>query len=161
MATEQQEHARTQRALDKITKWGRDPVAASGENITFSIARQGASDPADACLAGGDCTPFTASGHRGTLKGQPPGFTGEPFAYFLDFTGSAVSVTSVSCQFTFDLNRARATRQGPFPNLSSTLKFAVEFFKEFEGGGGRNIVFTSDSASDKEGYVLTVQLVGA
>ena len=105
MPTEPQEHARTQRALDKITRWGRDPVGSGGENITFSVARQGASDPSDAFLGGGDCTPFTASGHRGTLTGQAPGFTGEPVAYFLDFGGSVVTVTPVSFAFTFDLNK--------------------------------------------------------
>jgi hypothetical protein len=63
--------------------------------------------------------------------------------------------------FTLDLNKGRVTLQGPFPNLSSTLRFTVEFAKEFEGGGGRNIVFSSDRPSDRAGYVLTVQLVAA
>ena len=161
MPTEQQEHVRTERALDKITRWGRDPVRSGGENITFSVVRQGASTPSDAFVACGDCTPFTPSGHRGTLNGQPPGLTGEPMAYFLDFGGSAVSVVTVPCQFAFDLNKGRVSLQGAFAGLPSTLRFTVEFAKEFEGGGGRNILFSSESPSDSAGYVLVVQLVAA
>src|SRR5262249_24824348 len=98
---------------------------------------------------------------RGTLKGQPPGYTGEPLAYFLDFGGSVVGLVSVACQFAFDLNKGRVTLQGSFPGMPSTLRFTVEFAKEFEGGGGRNILFSSASPSDPAGYVLAVQLVAA
>ena len=69
--TEHHEHVRTQEALETLTKWGRDPGTDGGENIVFSVARQGT--PSDAFLATGDCTPFTPSGSRGTLNGQPPG----------------------------------------------------------------------------------------
>ena len=86
--TETHEHARTDEALETLTRWGRDPGTDGGENIGFSVSRQGA--PSDAFLAMGDCTPFTPSGSRGILSGQTPGSTGAPVAYFIDFSGSPV-----------------------------------------------------------------------
>jgi len=100
--TEHQEHARTEEALEELASWGRNPNSDGGENIAFSVSRQGA--PSDAFLAIGDCTPFTPQGSRGVLNGQPPGGTGAPVAYFIDF-GIPLSVNQVACTFSFDLNR--------------------------------------------------------
>ena len=49
--TEHHEHVRTQEALETLTKWGRDPGTDGGENIVFSVGRQGT--PSDAFLAAG------------------------------------------------------------------------------------------------------------
>jgi hypothetical protein len=157
--TERRERTRTEHALNTVTGWGRDPNGEGGENIGFSVVRQGA--PSDAFLATGDCTPFTPGGSRGTLHGQPAGDTGEPVAYFDDFGGSTPTIDQVPCTFAFDLNTGTVTLSGAFPGLASSLSFGVAFFKEFEGAGGTNIVFTSDTSSDQAGYVLAVQLVGA
>ena len=55
--TETHEHALTQKALDTLAAWGNNPNTDGGENIIFSLSRQGA--PSDAFLATGDCTPFS------------------------------------------------------------------------------------------------------
>jgi hypothetical protein len=157
--TEQHEHAATQKALDKLTKWGKNPGTDGGENIGFSVSRQGA--PSDAFMGMGDCTPFTPSGARGTLNGQAVGRTGAPVAYINNFGGSTVSVNQVPFTFSFDLNTGKVTLAGAFPGLASSLNFTVEYFKEFDGAGGENIVFTSDKTSDNAGYVIALQLVGA
>jgi len=157
--TEKHEHVLTQKALDTLTTWGKDPVAAGGENITFSVSRQGA--PSDAFMANGDCTPFTPSGKRGTLKGQPVGDTGAPIAYFDDFGGAVPKLDLVPCSFAFDLNAGKVTLNGAFPGLPGTLDFTVEYQKEFVGAGGKNILFTSEKTSDNAGYVIAIQLVAA
>ena len=74
--TEHQEHVRTEEALETLTRWGRDPNSDGGENIAFSVSRQGA--PSDAFLAIGDCTPFTPQAGRGVLSGQPAGTPARP-----------------------------------------------------------------------------------
>jgi len=109
----------------------------------------------------GDCTPFTPTGKRGILKGQPAGSTGEPIAYFDDFSGSSPTVNQVPFTFSFNLNTAKVSLSGPFPNLSTTLDFTVEYLKEFDGGGGKNVVFYSEKTSDNAGYVIAIQLVAA
>lgn len=158
--TEKHEHALTEKALDTLTAWGKNPGIDGGENIGFSLSRQGA--PSDAFLALGDCTPFTAKGRRGILNGQPSGDTGAPVAYFDDFSGSTPSVQQVACTFSFDLNSGKVSLNGAFLNgLPSNLSFHVEYFKEFDGNGGKNILFYSDKASDNAGYVIAMQLVGA
>ena len=157
--TEKHEHSLTQKALDTLTTWGKNPNIDGGENIGFSVSRQGA--PSDAFMASGDCTPFTASGKRGTLNGQPSGFTGEPIAYFDDFSGIPVAVKQVPCKFSFNLNTGKITLSGAFPNLPGTLDFMVEYFKQFDGAGGENILFYSDKSSDNAGYVIAMQLVAA
>jgi hypothetical protein len=157
--TEKHEHALTQKALDTLTTWGKNPNIDGGENIAFSVSRQGA--PSDAFLATGDCTPFTPSGKRGTLKGQPAGSTGAPIAFFDNFAGATPTIVQVPCTFAFDLNAGKVTLKGAFPNLSGTLDFTVEFQKKFDGAGGKNILFTSDATSDNAGYVLALQLVAA
>jgi hypothetical protein len=157
--TEKHEHALTQKALDTLTKWGKNPNIDGGENIAFSLSRQGA--PSDAFMANGDCTPFTPSGKRGTLKGQGPGLTGAPIAYFDDFSGAVPTVNQVPCTFAFDLNAGKVTLTGAFPGLPSTLSFTVEYRKEFDGADGDNLLFVSESASDNAGYVIAVQLVAA
>jgi hypothetical protein len=157
--TEHHEHARTDEALETLTRWGRDPGTDGGENIAFSVSRQGA--PSDAFLATGDCTPFTPQGSRGALHGQPPGDTGAPVAYFIDFGGSTPSVNQVPCAFSFDLNTGRVTLDGAFPNLPPSLDFTVEFDKRFDGAGGENLLFHSEKTSDHAGYVIAVQLVAA
>lgn len=157
--TEKHEHALTQKALDILTTWGKNPNIDGGESIAFSVSRQGA--PSDAFLATGDCTPFTPSGKRGTLKGQPAASTGAPIAFFDNFGGSTPTIVQVPCTFAFDLNTSKVILQGAFPNLPSTLDFTVEFKKEFDGAGGKNILFTSDATSDNAGYVIALQLVAA
>jgi hypothetical protein len=157
--TEKHENQLTQKALDRLTKWGKNPNTDGGENIGFSVSRQGA--PSDAFLAIGDCTPFTASGARGTLNGQPVGDTGAPIAYFNDFSGSPVTVNQVPFKFSFNLNTGKVTLTGAFPGLPSTLDFEVEYLKEFQGNDGENIVFYSDKTSDNAGYVIALQLVAA
>ena len=159
--TERHEHARTDEALETLTRWGRDPGTDGGENIVFGVARQGA--PGDALLALGDCTPFTPSGSRGTLNGQPAGSTGAPAACFVGFGGQAgpATVNQVPCTFSFDLNTGTVTLGGSFPNLPSSLDFNVEFAHRFDGSGGENMLFHSEKASDQAGYVITIQLVAA
>lgn len=155
--TEKHEHALTQKALDTLTKWGKNPNTDGGENINFSVSRQGA--PSDAFLALGDCTPFTPSGQRGTLNGQPAGNTGAPVAYVNNFGGMP---TQVPCTFSFDLNTGRVHLAGTFPNgLPPKLEFRVEYFKQFDGAGGENVLFYSDHSSDNAGYVIAMQLVAA
>jgi|SRR5271165_572990 len=157
--TEKHEHALTQKALDTLTTWGKNPNIDGGENIAFSLSRQGA--PSDAFLGLGDCTPFTPSGKRGTLHGQPVGDTGAPIAYFDDFSTSPVTVNQVPFTFSFDLNKGKVSMSGAFPGLPANLDFTVEYFKEFEGNDGKNILFYSDKSSDNAGYVIAVQLVAA
>jgi hypothetical protein len=155
---EHQEHVRTEEALETLTRWGRDPNSDGGENIAFSVSRQGA--PSDAFLAIGDCTPFTPQGGRGVLNGQPPGDTGAPVAYFIDF-GIPLSVNQVAGTFSFDLNSGKVTLTGSFPNLPSSLDFTVEFDQRFQGAGGYNILFHSGKTSDHAGYLIAVQHVAA
>jgi len=151
--TEYQERARTGEALGTITGWGRDPSSDGGENIAFSVSRQGA--PGDAFLAIGDCTPFTPQGSRGILNGQPVGDTGAPVAYF------PPSANQVPCTFSFDLNSGEVTLAGSFPNLPSSLNFTVEFDKRFQDADGYNILFHSGKTSDHAGYVIALQHVAA
>ena len=40
--TETHEHALTQKALDTLAAWGNNPNTDGGENIIFSLSRQGA-----------------------------------------------------------------------------------------------------------------------
>lgn len=158
--TEKHAHALTQKALDTLTKWGKDPNTDGGENITFSVSRRGA--PSDPFLALGDCTPFTPSGKRGTLKGQPVGNTGAPVAYFDNFGGITSTLQQVPCTFSFDLNTGKVHLSGMFPNnLPSNLEFRVEYFKQFDGAGGEKILFYSVPALDTAGYVLAMQLGAA
>jgi len=156
--TEKREHDKTQKALDTLTTWGKDPNTDGGENIAFSVSRQGT--PSDAFLALGDCTPFTPVA-RGILNGQASGRTGAPVAYFDNFGGSSVTVNQVPCTFSFDLNKGKVTLAGAFPNIPGTLEFSVEYFKQFVGAGGENILFYSDKSSDNAGYVIALQLVAA
>jgi hypothetical protein len=149
----------THRALETLSKWGHNPSIDGGENIGFSLCRQGA--PSDALTILGDCTPFTPGGARGTLHGQPTGGTGSPTAYILNFGGLPVTVNQVPVTFSFDLNDGVVTVTGAIPGLPATLTFSVEFFSEFTGSGGKNIVLVSRHSSDRSGYVLAMQLVGA
>jgi hypothetical protein len=157
--TETHEHALTQKALETLTTWGKNPNIDGGENIVFSVCRQGA--PSDSFMALGDCTPFTPAGRRGVLNGQPSGSTGQPTAYFFDFSGSTVGVVAAPCTFSFDLNTGKVTLAGAFPNLPATLDFRVEYFKQFDGAGGENLLLYSDKSSDNGGYVIAMQLVAA
>lgn len=158
--SEKHEHARTHKALETLASWGRNPNIDGGENITFSVARQGAY-PNDAFLSAGDCTPYTATGSRGLLNGQPPGFTGEPVAFFLDFTGTPIAVNPVNFAFTADLNTGKVTLNGPFPGMASTLEFELEYLKKFTGQGGKNLLFYAEKTSDHAAYVINFQLVAA
>jgi hypothetical protein len=157
--TESQEHTLTQRALDTLTTWGKNPNAAGGENISFALSRQGA--PVDAFMALGDCTPFTPSGRRGILNGQPPADTGAPMAYFDDFSSSPVVINQVPCKFSFDLNTGKVSLSGAFPDLPPNLDFTVEYIREFVGGGGKNLLFHSEKTSDNAAYIIALQLVAA
>lgn len=159
MTTEKHEHALTEKALEKLTKWGKDPGSYGGENIGFSLSRTGA--PIDAFFGFGDCTPFTPSGERGILKGQPVGGTGAPQAYFDNFTGNPPALNQVPFQFSFDLNTGRVSLSGAFPNLPNDLHFSVEYLKEFLGNGGFNVLFYSEKSSDNSGYIIAVQHVAA
>lgn len=157
--TESQEHALTQKALDTLATWGKDPNAAGGENIAFGLSRQGA--PVDGFMALGDCTPFTPSGKRGVLNGQPAGDTGAPIAYFDDFSSSQVVVNSVPFTFSFNLNTGKVSLNGAFPDLPTNLEFTVEYIREFVGGGGKNLLFHSEKTSDSAAYIIALQLVAA
>src|SRR5579859_789788 len=157
--TEKQEHTLTQKALDTLTIWGKDPNVDGGENISFAMSRQGA--PVDSFMVMGDCTPFTPSGKRGILNGQPPGDTGAPIAYFDDFSSSPVDVNQVPCKFSFDLNKGKVSLSGAFPDLPANLDFTVEYIREFVGGGGKNLLFHSEKTSDSAGYIIALQLVAA
>ncbi len=161
--SERQEHIMTNKALDTLAAWGRNPNIDGGENITFSVARQGA-NPLDAFLAAGDCTLYTATGARGILHGQLPGDTGEPVAYFLDLSGNPgtpVCTNQVNFTFSANLNNGKITLNGPFPGMGSKLEFGLEYLKEFTGGGGKNLIFYSENTSDNAGYVIDFQLVSA
>jgi hypothetical protein len=149
----------THRALETLSRWGHNPSIDGGENIGFSLSRQGA--PSDAFTILGDCTPFTPGGARGTLHGQPTGGTGTPVAYVLNFGGATVGVNQLPVTFAFDLNDGVVTVTGSIPGLPPTLTFSVEYFSEFTGSGGKNIVLVSRHSSDGSGYVLATQLVGA
>lgn len=159
MPTEKQERAATQKALDRLTKWGKDPGTDGGENIAFSLTRQG--PPSDTFFVTGDCTPFTPSGKRGTLKGQPAATTGAPVAYHANFGGSAATLDEIPCMFAFDLNKGKVTINGAFPGVSSTLSFTVEYIKKFDGAGGENLLFHSEKASDNAAYAIALELVAA
>jgi len=76
-ATEKRERAATQKALDTLAAWGKNPNTDGGESIGFSLSRQGA--PSDAFLGMGDCTPFTMAYLR-ELLGEDT--TREPRAAF-------------------------------------------------------------------------------
>jgi hypothetical protein len=157
--TEKHEHALTEKAMDMLTTWGKNPGTDGGEGINFSVSRQGA--PSDAFLGFGDCTPFTPVGKRGILKGQPAGSTGQPVAYIDDFGGVSPTLNQVPFTFAFDLNTGKASLNGAFPGLPGHLHFTVEYLKEFDGAGGKNIVFCSEKTSDNAGYVIAIQLVAA
>jgi hypothetical protein len=153
------EHALTEKALNMLTKWGKNPNIDGGENIGFSLSRQGA--PSDAFLGFGDCTPFTPAGKRGILHGQPVGDTGAPIAYIDNFGGSTPVINQIPFTFSFDLNKGKVSLAGAFPSLPAALEFEVAYLKEFDGAGGKNIVFYSDKTSDHAGYIIALQLVGA
>jgi hypothetical protein len=157
--TEKHEHKETQKALDKLATWGNNVGIYGGENITFCLSRQGA--PIDAFLCAGDCTPFTPSGKRGTLNGQPAADTGAPVAYFIDFTQNNLPVIQVPCTFSFDLHQGRVSLNGAFPNLPANLDFTVEYVREFSGNDGYNLLFHSEKTSDNAGYIITLQHVAA
>jgi hypothetical protein len=159
--TERHEHALTEKALNKLSEWGKNPNTDGGENIAFSLVRQGAATPVGAFSAAGDCTPFTPGGRRGTLHGQPAADTGAPIAYFIDFSGLPLVVNQVPFTFSADLNTGKVTLAGAFPGLSPTLEFHLEYQREFDGAGGENVLFHSTKSSDDAGYVITFELVGA
>jgi hypothetical protein len=151
----------TERALNTLDKWGRDPASDGGETIVFSLSRQGA--PSDALLVTGDCTPYAPSGndHRGTLKGQPAGDMGAPVAYYDNFSGTAPALLQIPCTFSFDLATGTVTLIGTFPGLATSVSFTVHYLKEFVAAGGKNLLFYSPASSDDAGYVIAMQLVGA
>jgi hypothetical protein len=152
------EHALTQKALDRLTKWGMNPNIDSAETIHFSVSRQGA--PSAPFLAFGDCTLFTPIGKRGTLAGQPAGSSGAPVAYFDNSGGALEILEQVPCTFSFDLNTGEIHLSGAFLNkLPPKLEFRVEYFKQFDGATGENILFYSDQSSDHAGYVIAMQRV--
>jgi len=160
MATvDKQEHRETEKALDTLASWGKNPGALGGENINFSVSRQGA--PSDAFLAFGDCSHFAPSGRRGTLLGAAPNFTGAPAVYIDNFGGATPVLNQLPVTFSFDLNKGVVTLIGAFPGLPGNLQFSVEYLKTFDGAGGKNILFYSERMSDNAGYILAMQLVGA
>lgn len=151
-------HALTQKALDRLTKWGKNPTIDGGENIHFSVSRQSA--PSEPFLAFGDCTLFSPSGKRGTMTGQPAGSSGAPVAYFDNSGGALEILEQVPCTFSFDLNTGKVHLCGAFSGkLPPKLEFRVEYFKQFDAAAGENILFYSDQASDNAGYVIAIQRV--
>jgi hypothetical protein len=147
----------TQKALDTITEWGKNPNL--GENIVFGLVRQG--DPGDEGVFTGGVL-FTPKGKRGVLNGVPPGMTGAPVAIFPFAAPEQLPFT-----FSFDLNAGEVTLNGAFPLLTSTsppppvtLDFTVEFIKEYEDQGGLNISFHSEKTSDNAGYIIVLQNTG-
>jgi hypothetical protein len=60
-----------------------------------------------------------------------------------------------------NLNAGKVSLNGAFPNLSANLDFTVEYISEFDGAGGKNILFNYEKTSDDAGYVIAVQLVAA
>jgi hypothetical protein len=153
--TETEERARTRHALKTLSEWGQDPTSDGGENVAFSLVRQGG--VSDTMLVNGDCTPYTAGGARGALHGQPSGFTGEPAAYVSDFSTTPPSLDQLPCTFEFDLNDGKVTLTGAFPDRPSTLTFHVERLKGFDDEGvGDTLLFASNRSSDHSGYVLAV-----
>jgi hypothetical protein len=158
--TEAEERAHTRHALHTLSEWGQDPSSDGGENIAFSLVRQGG--VSDTFQVTGDCTPYTAGGVRGSLHGQPSGFTGEPVAYLNDFGTSPPTIDQISCTFDFDLNDGKVTLNGAFPDRPSTLTFHVERLKRFDDPGvGDTVLFCSNRSSDHAGYVLAVVHVAA
>jgi hypothetical protein len=157
--TETKEHLATQKALDRLTQWGKNPGPLGGENITFSVSRQGSQ--LDTLFFNGDCSLFTPSGYRGTLNGQAPGNTGAPVAYIPNYTQNPPTVNQVPCTFSFDLNAGKVTLNGAFPGLPATLDFTVEYIKDFDANAGENMLFHSEKTSDNAGYILSMELVGA
>lgn len=158
--TEAQERARTRQALTRLSHWGQDPSSDGGENVAFSLVRQGG--VGDTFHVTGDCTPYTSGGPRGALHGQPPGYTGAPVAYLTDLTSSPPSVDQIDCTFDFDLNDGKVTLTGAFPDRPATLTFRVEKLKSFDDAGvGDTILFASHRSSDHAGYVLAVVHVAA
>ena len=108
--TEAEERARTRHAFQTLSEWGQDPTSDGGENIAFSLVRQGG--VSDTMLVTGDCTPYTSGGARGALHGQPPGFTGAPVAYLNDFGTTPPTLDQLDCTFDFDLNDGKVTLTG-------------------------------------------------
>jgi hypothetical protein len=158
--TEKQERTKTRHALEMLAGWGRDPGSDGGENIAFSLVRQGGLS--NAFQVSGDCTPYTAGGARGALHGQPVGDTGAPAAYVIDFSSSTATVDEIPCTFDFDLNDGAVTLAGAFPGNAATLTFHVERLKGFDDPGvGDTVLFCSRSSSDHSGYVLAVCQVAA
>jgi hypothetical protein len=159
-ATEAEERARTRHALKRLAGWGRDPSSDGGENIAFSLVRQGG--VGDTFQVSGVCTPYTSGGARGTLHGQPAGFTGAPVAYVNDFTTTPPSIDQIPCTFDFDLTPGKVTLTGAFPSRPATLTFHVELLKGFDDPGvGDTVLFASNRSSDHAGYVLSVVHVAA
>ena len=147
-------------ALDALSGWGRDPTSDGGENMAFSLVRQGG--VSDTMLVNGDCTPYSTGGARGALHGQPSGFTGEPTAYVSDFSTTPPSLDQLPCTFEFDLNDGKVTLTGAFPDRPSTLTFHVERLKAFDDEGvGDTLLFASNRSSDSSGYILAVVHVAA
>jgi hypothetical protein len=158
--SEQHERARTGHALARLTAWGQDPGSDGGENIAFSLVRQGGLG--NAFRISGDCTPFTPSGTHGVLHGQPVGATGAPVAYVDDFSTTPPTVSQVPCTFDFDLGAGRVELNGAFPGTPATVSFHVELLKSFDDPGvGDTVLFCSRTSSDHAGYVLAVCHVAA
>jgi hypothetical protein len=153
--TEAEERAHTRHALETLSQWGQDPSSDGGENIAFSLVRQGG--VSDTMQVSGDCTPYTSGGVRGALHGQPPGFTGAPVALLNDFGTTPPTLDQLDCTFDFDLNDGKVTLTGAWPDRPSTLTFHVEKLKGFDDEGvGDTLLFASNRSSDHAGYVLAV-----
>ena len=137
--TEKHEHVLTEKALETLTTWGKNPGIDGGENINFSVSRQGA--PSDAFLAFGDCTPFTPAGKRGILNGQPVGFTGQPMVFIDNFAGATPTIIQLPITFEFDLNTGKVSLHGAFPGLPANLHFNVEFLRNSTATAARTLSF--------------------
>jgi hypothetical protein len=69
--TESHEHARTDEALETLTRWGRDPGTDGGENIVFGVA--GRVRPVTRSWPWGIAPRSLPPGAAGPLLGSRPG----------------------------------------------------------------------------------------
>jgi hypothetical protein len=157
-------NAKTEKALDEITRWARELAAGgspdNGTNITFEIARQSSLMFVNDFVTSGDCTPFVPSGKRGTLHNQPLPQVPPP-AIFIRSTLAGYGVDEVDVAMEADLNTGTVTLQGAFPELAPKLVFGLEYFGRFTNDVGKNMLFysRSDKSDDKAGYLSVFCLV--
>jgi hypothetical protein len=153
MTTEAQEHKATTKALDEITAYVKP---GTNEGISWTLSRLTDDLFGDSFLAGGDATPFTPSGKRGTLHGQLS------TAWLLSGGGGAAAPTIVPITMTFDLNEGVVKLSWTPPGeAAKDVTFKVELYKNITGSpdASQILVFNADTASDDAAYALTLMLL--